>query len=76
MLKLGAQLYTLREYTKSEDDFAGTIKKVADIGYKYVQVSGIGASISADFIKKVSDSHIKMPIYLVNQNLLPKFRQI
>ena len=56
-LKLGAQLYTLREYTKTEEDFAGTIKKVADIGYKYVQVSGIGAGISAEFIKKVTEDN-------------------
>ena len=61
MLKLGAQLYTLREYTKTEESFAETIKKVADIGYKYAQVSGIGAGISAEFIKKVTrDNGIKV----------------
>ena len=61
MLKLGAQLYTLREYTKTEEDFAETIKKVSDIGYKYAQVSGIGAGISAQFIKKVTeDNNIKV----------------
>ena len=37
---IGAQLYTLREYTKTLDDFAETLKKVADIGYTTVQVSG------------------------------------
>jgi sugar phosphate isomerase/epimerase len=57
MLKLGAQLYTLREHTKTENDFAGTIKRVAEIGYKYVQVSGIGAGISAEFIKKVTEDN-------------------
>jgi sugar phosphate isomerase/epimerase len=57
MLKLGAQLYTLREHTKNEDDFAKTIKKVADIGYKYAQVSGIGAGISAEFINKVTEDN-------------------
>jgi len=56
-LKLGAQLYTLREYTQNENDFASTIKKVADIGYKYVQVSGIGGSIPAQFIKKVTEDN-------------------
>ena len=61
MLKLGAQLYTLREYTKTEEAFAETIKKVAGIGYKYVQVSGIGAGISAEFIKKVTqDNGVKV----------------
>ena len=56
-LKLGAQLYTLRQYTQNENDFASTIKKVADIGYKYVQVSGIGGDIPASFIKKVTEDN-------------------
>ncbi|MCL2099775.1 MAG: sugar phosphate isomerase/epimerase [Oscillospiraceae bacterium] len=61
MLKLGAQLYTLREYAKTEADFAKTIKKVADIGYRYVQVSGIGADIGAGAIKKITeDNNIKV----------------
>jgi sugar phosphate isomerase/epimerase len=54
-LKLGAQLYTVREYTQNEKDFAETIKKIAEIGYKYVQVSGIGKDISAQFVKKVTE---------------------
>lgn len=41
-MKLGAQLYTVRAFTQNAADFANTIKKVADIGYKTVQVSGIG----------------------------------
>ena len=41
-MKIGAQLYTVREYTQTAKDFAATIKKVADIGYKYVQISAIG----------------------------------
>ena len=53
-LRLGAQLYTVREYTQNEDDFAKTMEKIASIGYKYVQVSGIGGGISADFIKKAA----------------------
>lgn len=56
-LKLGAQLYTVRQYTQNENDFADTIKKIADIGYKYVQVSGIGGDISPEFIRKVTDDN-------------------
>ena len=37
---IGAQLYTVRNFTKNLDDFAETLKKVADIGYTTVQVSG------------------------------------
>jgi hypothetical protein len=39
-MKLGAQLYTLREYCQTIEDFAETLKRVADIGYTTVQVSG------------------------------------
>ncbi|MBE6704958.1 MAG: sugar phosphate isomerase/epimerase [Ruminococcaceae bacterium] len=37
---IGAQLYGLREYTKTLEDFKETLKKVADMGYTSVQVSG------------------------------------
>ena len=39
-MKIGAQLFTVREFCKTLDDFAETLKKVADIGYRTVQVSG------------------------------------
>ena len=37
---IGAQLYTVRDFAKDLDGFSETLKKVADIGYKTVQVSG------------------------------------
>ena len=39
-MQIGAQFFTLREQCKTLDDFALTLKKVADIGYKTVQISG------------------------------------
>lgn len=39
-MKVGAQLFTVRDFCKDLDGFALTLKKIADIGYKYVQVSG------------------------------------
>lgn len=39
-MRLGAQLYTLREYTKTLHGIEETLKKVADIGYTAVQLSG------------------------------------
>ncbi len=39
-MKIGAQLYTVREFCKTADALSETLKKIADIGYKYVQVSG------------------------------------
>ena len=39
-MKIGAQLYTVREFCKDLDSFAETLKKVASLGYTSVQVSG------------------------------------
>jgi len=39
-MEIGAQLYTVRDYTQSLDGFAKTLEKIAKIGYKNVQVSG------------------------------------
>ena len=39
-MKIGAQLYTVRDHCKTLEDFAETLKKIADIGYTTVQVSG------------------------------------
>lgn len=39
-MKIGAQFYTVRDYCKDLDSFAETLKRVADIGYETVQISG------------------------------------
>lgn len=39
---LAAQLYTVREYTRTAEDFAASMKKIRQIGYQAVQVSAIG----------------------------------
>jgi sugar phosphate isomerase/epimerase len=60
-LKLGAQLYTVRQYMQNEKDFAETMKKIADIGYKYVQVSGIGGDITPVMIDRAAkDNGLKV----------------
>lgn len=38
---IGAQFYTLRNYCKTLEDFSESLKKIADIGYKAVQISGV-----------------------------------
>lgn len=57
---LGAQLYTVRDYMKTEEDFARTMDKIAAIGYKYVQVSGIGAVSAQAIAKAVKDTGLKV----------------
>jgi len=66
-MKIGAQLYTLREYTKTVDDFAATIKKVADIGYKYVQISAIGPIPANEVADICRANDIKIVITHTNQ---------
>jgi sugar phosphate isomerase/epimerase len=52
---IAAQLYTLREFTKTPDDICKTLKKVKDIGYESVQVSGMG-EIEPKELKSLADS--------------------
>lgn len=49
-MEIGAQLYTVREFCKNLDDFSETLKKVADIGYTNVQVSG-SCDYEAEWLK-------------------------
>ena len=37
---IGAQLYTVRDHAKTLEDLSVTLSRIADIGYRYVQVSG------------------------------------
>ena len=39
---LAAQLYTIRDHTQTQDDFANSMSKIREIGYTAVQVSAIG----------------------------------
>ncbi len=43
---IAAQLYTLRDYTKTAVALGTTLQKCKQIGYEAVQVSGIGAAIT------------------------------
>lgn len=40
-MEIGAQLYTVRDHCKTLPEFTETLKKIADIGYRNVQVSGV-----------------------------------
>ncbi len=53
-MKIAAQLYTLREYLKTPEDIAETLKKVKEIGYNAVQVSGMGP-IDDQALKELAD---------------------
>ena len=42
VLKAGAQLYTVRDHTRTPQEVAKTLHRVAEIGYRAVQVSAFG----------------------------------
>ena len=52
-MKIGAQLFTVRKFTQTSKDFAETMKKISEIGYETVQISGISAEISAQEVVEV-----------------------
>ena len=53
---LGAQLFTVKDFTKTIPDIAKTFKKVADIGYTAVQISGFGPVDPKEVSKICDDS--------------------
>ncbi len=54
---LGAQLFTIRDYIQNERDFERSIKKISDIGYTTVQISGLGGGIKTERIREICDKH-------------------
>ncbi len=54
--KIGMQLYTLRELLQTPADIARTFPALAKIGFRAVQVSGIG-KIAPDELKKIADDN-------------------
>ncbi|MFO7871692.1 MAG: sugar phosphate isomerase/epimerase [Kiritimatiellia bacterium] len=56
--RVGAQLYTVREFTKTIPDIAETLKKVHKAGYETVQISGFGPVDPKEVAKVVKDEGI------------------
>lgn len=53
--QVAAQLYTVREHLKTPADIAVSLKKVRDIGYPAVQVSGMGPISETELVKIIRD---------------------
>ena len=54
-MKFGAQLYSLRNFIKTESDIDDTFAKVKAMGYDNVQFSG--ADFNAESLKKIIDKY-------------------
>ncbi|MBO5798205.1 MAG: sugar phosphate isomerase/epimerase [Clostridia bacterium] len=54
MLKIGAQMYTIRDYCKSPEAIIESLKKLAAMGYRWVQYSGC-APIDPTLMRKTCE---------------------
>ncbi len=54
---VGAQLYTVRAYTQTEEDFACSIKRIANMGYTTVQISAVPRTIRPEVIRDICDKN-------------------
>lgn len=56
MIKLGAQLFTIRNYIQTPKDFARSMEKIAAIGYDCVQISAV-PSYDAKEYRNICDAY-------------------
>ena len=57
--RIGAQLYTVRDFMKTIEEFEQTCCRIHDIGYQIVQISG--TNLKADEMKTILDkSHLEV----------------
>jgi len=54
--RIGAQYFTIRDFCQTLEGFDASCKKVSEIGYKTVQLSGIG-SFSGEEVKNILDKY-------------------
>ena len=53
--RIGAQLFTVRDFLKTPEDFDNACKKISETGYKTVQVSG--TPLDAKIIREILDKY-------------------
>ncbi len=69
-MKIGAQLYTVRKQMQTEEDIRKGMFQIAEMGYKYVQVSNLGP-IEPKVLKSICDENgIKIPLTHTSPNRL------
>lgn len=52
---IGMQMYTLRDFCKTPEDISKTLTKLSEIGYRVIQVSGMGPIEPAELRKMLDD---------------------
>ncbi len=65
-MKIGAQMFTMRDFTQNERDLDYTLKAMSEIGYTTVQISAIG-QIEAKRVRELCDKY-SLEIVLTHTN--------
>jgi len=60
-MRIGMQMYTLRDFCKNEKDIAATFAKLRKIGFKYIQISGM-APVEPKTMRTLMDDHGIVPV--------------
>jgi sugar phosphate isomerase/epimerase len=68
--QVALQLYTLREFLKTPADIAASLKRVREIGYPAVQLSGLGPIPEADVVKICRDHGLTICATHENSDLI------
>ena len=55
MTQFGIQMYTLREFMKTPEDFDNTLRRVAEMGYTNVQISRPAFATAPEMAKQLKD---------------------
>jgi len=58
--QVALQLYTLREHLKTAEEIPKTLRRVREIGYQAVQMSGVGPVDLRDFAKMCADEGLTL----------------
>ena len=58
--KLAAQLYTIRQFMKTPEDMAVSLKKIREIGWEAVQLSGHGPIAPEELRKLLDDADLEV----------------
>lgn len=80
--RIGAQFYTVRDYTATIEDFDAACKKISGIGYRIVQISGtpLGAKEMREVLDKydlkVVTSHRSFDDFLKNLDEIIDYNKI
>ena len=59
MSRIGLQMYTLRDFVKTPDDFKSTLRRVAEIGIENVQITPPGFFTVEETAKLLKDNGLK-----------------